>query len=294
MMLKQLLSLAAWKRLVRRMLHSCGIIPSASPPAAPFPGAELLRAEDIVKLPADERWRAARAIAADAEFILPTRNLEDILPGADLAEVRMLPRLIRSHLWAMPEHELLTLGAITRMVAPNRVIEFGTFQGGSTLVMAANMDEGGRVVTIDLDPSQRTTHEHGLGTGLLEFDLGCLFRGTRFEQMIEQRYSNTLLVDDGDLVGGADLVFIDADHTYPFATRDTAKALTFVRPGGWLLWHDYTWAPENSECAGVTKAVNDFFLQHGTCFHIAKTRFAIHRVAAATPGRSDRILGGAS
>ena len=292
--MKKLFSLAAWKRLLHRMLHSCGIAQSAPQLVDPFPGADLLRAEDITKLNTHERLRAARTIAADAEFTLPTRNLEDILPGADLAEVCMRPRIIRNHLWSMPEHELLTLGAITRMVNPNRVVEFGTFQGGSTLVIAANMDGGGRVVTVDLDPSQRKTHEHGLGTGLLEFDLGCLFRGTQYERMIEQRYSNTLNVDDGDLVGSVDLVFVDADHTYPFAKRDTAKALTFVRPGGWLLWHDYTWAPENSECAGVTKAVNEFFQQNGNCFHIAKTRFAIHRVAAAVPGRPNPASGGAS
>jgi hypothetical protein len=31
----------------------------------------------------------------------------------------------------------------------------------------------------------------------------------------------------------------------------------------------------------VTKAVNEFLRQHGDCFHIAKTRFAIHHVAPA-------------
>lgn len=277
-------SLAAWRQASRRLLRFAGLAPSA-PPSCHLADAESIRAEDIACMSAEERLRAARTIAANIDFLLPTRPLEDILPGADRAEVCMLPRLIRSHLWAMPEHELLTLGAITRMINPARVIEFGTFQGGSTLVMATNMADSGSIVTIDLDPAERRTHEHGLGTGLIEFDLGCLFRGTRYEQMIEQRYGNTLHVDDPDLVGGADLVFIDADHTYAFATRDTAKALTFARPGGWLVWHDYTWEVENSECAGVTKAVNEFFQRYGGCFHIAGTRFAIHRIPStvATP-----------
>jgi predicted O-methyltransferase YrrM len=249
-------------------------------------GAESIRAEDIARLSPEERVAAARAIASSIELLLPTRPLADILPGADRADVCMLPRLIRRHLWAMPEHELLTLGAITRMIKPARVVEFGTFEGGSTLVMAANMAEDGSLVTIDLDPSERGTHEHGLGTGMLDFDLGCLFRDTRYAPMIQQRYGNTLHVDDHDLVGGADLVFIDADHTYAFVKQDTAKALTCVRPGGWIVWHDYTWEPEHSECAGVTRAVNEFFQQHGRCVHIEGTRFAIHRTpspAATTP-----------
>lgn len=222
------------------------------------------------------------ATAAGIEFLLPTVPLDDVLPAASLAEVVMLPRLIRSHEWAMPEHELLTLGAIARMIAPRLVVEFGTFLGGSTLSIAANMP-GGRVVTVDIDPSVRRTHEHGLGTGLPDFDVGCLFRGTRFASMIDQRFANTLTFDTGDLVGRADLVFVDADHTYEFTRRDTAMALTLVRPGGWILWHDYTWEPQHSECAGVTRAVNEFFERHGGCHHIAGTRFAIHQVPPRTP-----------
>lgn len=285
--MNNLLTLAAWKRAGRKLLRVAGLAPA--PPSCHFPGADSIRAEEIGRLNVEERCRAARSIAATVTFLLPTRTLEEVLPGADRVEVCMLPRLIRSHLWAMPEHEVLTLGAITRMINPRRVVEFGTFQGGSTLAMAANMADGGRIVTIDVNPVQRQTHEHGLGTGLMDFDLGCLFRGTRFERMIEQRFIDTISADDDDLVGGADLVFVDADHTYPFVKRDTAFALAFVRPGGWLVWHDYTWEPEHSECAGVTKAVNEFFQQHGECFHIANTRFAIHRVASTRATPSDRV-----
>ena len=45
--MKKLFSPAAWKRLFHRVLHSCGIAQSAQQPLAPFPGADLLRAEDI-------------------------------------------------------------------------------------------------------------------------------------------------------------------------------------------------------------------------------------------------------
>lgn len=283
-------SVGLWKRAARKLLRCLRLLPSAPPIPFRTIDAGSIRAEEIATLHPEERRRAAEALAAGIEFLLPTRELDAILPGADRAEVCMLPRHIRSHGWAMPEHELLTLGAIVRMTDPRFVVEFGTFQGGSTLVMAANMDAGGRIVTIDLDPALHASHEHGLGTGFETFDLGSLFRGTRFEPMIEQRWSNTLDVADGDLLGKADLVFVDADHTYPFAKRDTAKALTLVRPGGWIVWHDYTWLPENRECAGVTRAVNEFFLQHGDSFHIARTRFAIHHVAPTVAvTRADRV-----
>jgi predicted O-methyltransferase YrrM len=234
----------------------------------------------FLSLSKHDKRAAAQAIASTIEFLAPTQTLDEILPGADQSEVIMLPRLIRSHKWAMPEHELLTLGAITRMIQPKLVVEFGTFRGGSTLAIASNMPQEGRVVTVDIDPSTRSTHEHGLGTGLSDFDVGCLFKSTRYERMIEQRFCNTLSFDTSDLSGKADLVFIDADHTYEFVKRDTAKAMTLVKPGGWLLWHDYTWEPQNSECAGVTKAVNEFLQANGNCVQIAKTRFAIHKTSA--------------
>lgn len=278
-------SLTAWKRAARSWLQH-DRDSAAGPGGAGWGRACGDAVGDVTRLSPRERRKAAHAVAAGIEFLLPTRPIEEILPGADRAEVVMLPRLLRHHLWAMPEHELLVLGALARLIEPALVVEFGTFQGGSTLALAANMPDGGRIVTVDIDPSQRKTHEHGLGTGLMDFDLGCLFRGTRYESMIEQRYSNTVTFEGDDLVGRADLVFVDADHTYEFTKRDTAKALALVRPGGWILWHDYTWAPENSECAGVTKAVNEFFQEHGGCVQIAKTRFAIHRVHAAAQRRS--------
>lgn len=269
--LVKLFSRKAWqRRLGRRWPAFAGAASSGDDHS----GGDLARSRAIAKR------QAADAIARAVEFLLPTVPLAEVLPGADLAEVVMLPRLIRDHVWAMPEHELLTLGAITRMTAPRLVVEFGTFRGGSTLAIAANMS-GGRVVTVDLDPSQRRTHEHGLGTGLPEFEVGRLFQGSRYAAMIEQRFANTVTFEADDLIGCADLVFVDADHTYEFTRRDTATALSLVRPGGWILWHDYTWEPQHSECAGVTKAVNEFSARHGGCFHVAGTRFAIHRVPAA-------------
>jgi predicted O-methyltransferase YrrM len=275
----KLLSAKSWKTHIRSWMRtSAGSAPSVGLGTHLTAGTESA-AELLARQNKHAKRAAAQAIAASVEFIVPTQTLDEIFPGAGQAEIIMLPRLIRSHKWAMPEHELLTLGAIAKMIQPRKVVEFGTFRGGSTLVMASNIPSDGRIVTVDIDPAQRKSHEHGLGTGLSEFDLGCLFRGTAYESKIEQRFCNTLHFDADDLIGQADLVFVDADHTYEFVKRDTEKAMTLVRPGGWILWHDYTWEPENSECAGVTKAVNEFFLRYGNCHQIAKTRFAIHRVA---------------
>ncbi|MCA9125515.1 MAG: class I SAM-dependent methyltransferase [Planctomycetales bacterium] len=231
-----------------------------------LPGYEPIPGNKAIKVEAAE----------DVPFLVPTAKLHEIFDSADVAEVTMLPRLIRSHKWAMPEHELLTLGALTKILQPKLVVEFGTFMGGSTLSMAANMPADGKIVTIDLDPAARSTHVHGMGVGLSQFDVGCLFRGTRYASMIEQRFANTVEFHDRDLLDAADLVFVDADHTYEFAKRDTRTAMTFVKSTGTILWHDYTWEPKNPECVGVTKTVNEFWEQFGCCSQIAGTRFALY------------------
>lgn len=209
-------------------------------------------------------------------FSLPSMKLAEVLPGSDEAEVAFLPRLIRTHKWAMPEHELITLGAIAKALQPRFVVEIGTFLGGSTIAIASNMPEQGRLITFDIDPSKRKTHVHGLGVGVPDFDVGCLFRGTRYERMIEQRFSHSENFAHQDLLGKADLVFVDADHTYDFVKEDTKQAVRLLKTGGSIIWHDYTWEPSSSECVGVTQAVNEFQEEFGGCCQIEGTRFAIY------------------
>jgi|GEM_PF-1420577 len=271
----KLFSSKTWKRRIARWTGTRSDVKEGQPKVALEPPTRIETKSKAKAL--SPKLIAARAAAEGIEFLVPEKSLNDVLPGAEFAEVVMLPRLIRSHKWAMPEHELLVLGAIAKQLKPKLVVEFGTFRGGSTLVMASNSDRDTRVITIDLDPTLRKTHEHGTGVGLSDFDVGCLFRGTRYEHQIEQRFANSVEFVDNDLIGTADLILVDADHTYEFARRDTEKAKQFLKPGGTIVWHDYTWEPQNSECAGVTRTVNEFWQVNGRCTQIAGTRFAIYQ-----------------
>ena len=53
-----------------------------------------------------------------------------------------------------------------------------------------------------------------------------------------------------------DLIFIDADHTYNAVVNDSNKAMEMLRPGGVLVWHDYT------VVGGTKRACNEFISQH--------------------------------
>ena len=238
-----------------------------------------------LKRAAKLRWAPAGPELA-VEFLLPERTLDELFPGADQVEVSLMPRLIRQHFWAMPEHEVLVLGALSKLLQPRLIVEFGTFTGGSTLVMAANTAAETRIITVEVPPEFRATHHHGLGVGLPEFDVGSVYRGTSYQAKIEQRFANTLEFDIRGLEAAVNLVLVDADHTYDFVKRDTATAAKLPRPGGAIVWHDYTWDEQSPECAGVTRCVNEFWQDRGRCYRLVGTRFAvfIDRELACSPG----------
>lgn len=218
------------------------------------------------------RWRYGRPPAWE----LPVRSLDEIWPGMNSAAVAMIPNQIRRHLWGMPEHELLVLGAVTQALRPDRIVEFGTFTGASTLAMALNSRSHTRIVTVDVDPADRPSHVHGLGVGLIEFRVGEVFKDTAWHAKIEQRLCDTRLFTMPEWEGQVGLFLVDADHTYDFVRSDTAFANTMLSPRGAIVWHDYTWSPDAAECGGVTRAVNEYHQRHGNCFQIAGTRFAIY------------------
>jgi predicted O-methyltransferase YrrM len=279
----KILSRKSWKKFIQdrwsnRATHQAeALLDYSSSFASPSSANAQLERYGSGTRPVHPKLAAARAMAKGIEFLVPEKDLDEVFLDSRFAEVVMLPQLIRSHKWAMPEHELLVLGAMVQHLQPKLIVEFGTFRGGSTLVMASNQSDDSHLITIDLEPTARKTHEHGAGVGLSEFDVGCLFRPTRYAARIEQRFANSVQFDDRSLIGAADFVLVDADHTYEFAKRDTAKALQFLKPGGTIVWHDYTWLPENSECAGVTKAVNEFYQEYQHCSRIRGTRFAVHQ-----------------
>ena len=227
-------------------------------------------------------WRTGQQLTARVRFgkappwELPARTVGDLWPHANETEVSLVPTQLRQHPWGMPEHELLILGAITRAVQPRRIVEFGTFTGGSTLSMALNSPPEARLVTVDVDPADRRTHVHGSGVGLYEFRTGEMFVGTPWCEKITQQFCDTRRFAMPEWEGCVDLFMVDADHTYEYVRADIATARRMLSPSGVIVWHDYTWLPENPECGGVTRAVNEFGRQFGNCFQITGTRFAVY------------------
>jgi predicted O-methyltransferase YrrM len=199
--------------------------------------------------------------AEDVEFTLPSRALNESLPGIDSVLVTApVTELYRPRDMVVPLAEVLTLAAICRHLRPRRIFEFGTHTGSSTLVMAINVADDTEIFTLDLEPSER---------------VGSAYRNTEYSPRIRQLYGDSKTFDYAFFLGKVDFVFIDADHTYDGVKSDTEKAFELLRPGGVIVWDDYRWLDVHVECVGVTLFLNEFGKTHPV-FNIAGTRFAIY------------------
>lgn len=151
--------------------------------------------------------------------------------------------------------ELLVLVELIQTSKPMACFEIGTFDGRTTLNMAANTPEETLIYTLDLPRDQmgRTVFPlDPLDLDVLDKEMsGVRYRGTAWENKVQQLYGDSANFDYTPYQGKIDFVFIDGSHTYEYVLSDSRNAITLLRGGkGIILWHDYTTWPE------VRKAVN--------------------------------------
>jgi len=141
-----------------------------------------------------------------------------------------------------------------------RLFEFGTCTGKTTYLWARNQPPEGTVTTLSLAPDQ-----HGAYRAAAEDDpvaehyakqesrfTRFLYSDTDVEAQVRQLHGDSKQFDDAPYAGSCDVVFVDGSHAYSYVVSDSAKALRMVRPGGLVLWHDYS-----PESPGVFRALNE-------------------------------------
>ena len=70
--------------------------------------------------------------------------------------------------------------------------------------------------------------------------------------------------------GSFDMVYLDGDHSYEGMRADLPLAWAKVKPGGWLMGHDYEMNPKKAKTMydfGVKKAVEEFLAAHQLKIH---------------------------
>lgn len=154
--------------------------------------------------------------------------------------------------------ELLIIAQVIAVLKPKRIFEFGTFDGRTTMNMAANSPENAVVYTLDLPQTQLDKTLFSLEKKevvLVEKAAsGARFSQSAEAQKIQQFYGDSAQFDYAPFMNGIDFVFIDASHAYEYVLSDSKNALKMLKDGkGVILWHDYgVWN-------GVTQALNELW-----------------------------------
>jgi hypothetical protein len=161
------------------------------------------------------------------------------------------------------------------------VFEFGTATGKTTYLFARNAPEEARIVTLTLDPRTAASYQTAAGdeaaarVSALEESIfeQFVYTGSPVQEKVTQLYGDSKTFDETPWLGLCDLVFVDGAHAYSYVQSDSRKALAMVRPGGAVLWHDYS-GPRGAH--GVYRALNEL-ARDIELHHLAGTSLVFHR-----------------
>jgi|SRR5271166_696223 len=207
-------------------------------------------------------WVRRGHLAKDKVFIsqtywftgaLPRVALAEAIPNLKQAEI-CLPRAFdRKFGTSITVEEACHLAAIVKSLRSRRVLEIGTYDGNTALTLAANLDDHGAVVTVDLPPDFDLEKDHATLTysdgemNLTARDqLGRQFRNHPLSSRIRQVYGDSAALDWTKLGGPFELIFIDGCHAEEYVRSDSENALKILAAGGAIVWHDYGMIPEVS------------------------------------------------
>lgn len=199
-----------------------------------------------------EILRAARASnrkgllreAARLPLVVEATELLAALPRIELASLTgpttvmaLLSPAESRHEWSLGAGEQFVIQALVQARGVRTAFEIGTFNGGTTRVLAESVPTDGRVVTLDLPPidfdqTQRAVGVTGRGVGRAYADSPAAGK-------IVQLLQDSLCFDATEYACQFDLVLVDGGHEYRHGVADTRSALRLVKPGGIILWDDF-------------------------------------------------------
>ena len=133
-----------------------------------------------------------------------------------------------------------------RLPTDGLAVEIGSFKGKSSGFLAAGLASGGRLACVDTWRNDAMPYD-APSDSLPEF----LANTRRYRGLIET-YRGTSLEVAGSWTRWIDLLFIDGDHSYEGCSTDMKAWIRFVRPGGWIAFHD-------SGEEGVIRAISELF-----------------------------------
>ncbi len=138
----------------------------------------------------------------------------------------------------------LALAGIAKARQPSRVVEFGTFLGHGTLLLAMNAPNA-QILTIDLpdevDDLSNLNYVDQAHVRSSRQHVGQCYLGSPYERRIEALKCDSRHLRLRAHIDSADLVLVDGGHDMGCISADTENAFAVARPGTVILWDDYFW-----------------------------------------------------
>lgn len=156
----------------------------------------------------------------------------------------------------------------SELVAPARIVEIGSFQGRSTIVLARAAAEGIEIVAIDphagndRGPQEIEGFEAEAADDNKTFEANLTAAGVRDRVRHVRRFSNEA---HGDVEGAIDLLYIDGAHRFAPARDDIVQWGARVRAGGTMLIHD------SFSSIGVTAAIGAVLLASSDWTYVGRS-----------------------
>lgn len=156
----------------------------------------------------------------------------------------------------------IVINELIKRFNPKNIFEIGTFDGRSTLNMAANCAEETKIYTLDLPKDKlEFTKLQIVSDDKKYIDkkiIGAKYLGTKYKNKISQLYGDSATFDFSPFYNMVDFIFTDGSHSYEYLLNDSKQALKLLRnKQGIIIWHDY----DTVWWDGVTRALNELYIE---------------------------------
>ena len=175
---------------------------------------------------------------------MPAAMVKDVKLEALGVEPVIPRRGARKVKYSLMAREVPAFCGLIRQEAPRRAVEIGTWWGlGAETIV--EMSPGCEVLTID-HKDQKVTRDPELGPP--DPSITYMIADSKTVRLPSEWY------------GATDLVFVDGDHKRNGIVSDTRLALSLVRPGGLIIWHDVMPYGSPSEVAKGMQSKHEYYV----------------------------------
>lgn len=176
----------------------------------------------------------------EIELKITETKLTDIISDENLNIKILEPEILNGN---VSLYEIIIISQLIKHYKPLNIFEIGTFDGRTTLNMAANSSENSLVYTLDLPKSEINSTKLPIIEGdksLINKEIsGLRYIKTKYVKKIKQLLGDSAKFDFSPFYNKIDFIFIDGSHSYDYVVNDTNVAFKLLNKKGIIIWHDY-------------------------------------------------------